>query len=142
MSLTLLARRFAASSAVVPTQGVCTMSAHAAKTGTVEKHDSATLGWLLPLLVAGGATITLANLLAGPLALPLLSLLLLGAGFLVAVALFLAGSRIGTRHQTAWIVAGALVFLGFAAALLSDGPEALAQIERMQAHGIASAANN
>ena len=117
------------------------MSADAVKTGTVAKHDSTTLGWMLPLLVAGGATITLAKLLAGPLALPLLSLLLLGAGFVVAAALLLAGSRIGQRHKTAWVIAGAFVFLGFAAALLSDGPEALAQLERMQAHGIASAAN-
>ena len=39
------------------------------------------------------------------------------------------------------MAAGALVFLGFAAALLSDGPEALAQLERMQVHGIASAPN-
>ena len=118
------------------------MSAHAVKTATVAKHDSTTPGLLLPLLVAGGATITLANLLAGPLALPLISLLLLGAGFLVAAALFVAGSRIGKHHKTAWLVAGALVFLGFAAALLSDGPAALAQIERMQVHGIASAANH
>jgi hypothetical protein len=118
------------------------MSAHAVKTGTVAKQESLAIGLLLPLLVAGGAAITLANLLAGPLALPLLSMLLLGAGFVVASALFLAGSRIGKGHKTAWMLAGALVFLGFAAALLSDGPEALAQLERMQAHGIASAAKN
>lgn len=117
------------------------MSAHAVKTGTVAKHDSTTIGWMLPLIIAGGATIALAKVLAGPLALPLLSLLLLGAGFVVAVALLVAGSRIGKSHKTAWIIAGALVFLGFAAALLSDGPEALALLERMQAHGIASAAN-
>ena len=55
--------------------------------------------------------------------------------------LFLAGSRIGKHHKTGWIIAGACVFLGFAAALLSDGPEALAQFERMQAYGMASAAN-
>ena len=88
-----------------------------------------------------GAAIALAKVLAGPLALPVFSLLLLGAGFAVAAALFLAGSRIGKHHKTGWIIAGACVFLGFAAALLSDGPEALAQFERMQAYGMASAAN-
>ena len=117
------------------------MSTDAVKTGTVAKHDSSTLGWMLPLLVAGGAAFALAKVLAGPLALPVFSLLLLGAGFAVAAALFLAGSRIGKHHKTGWIIAGACVFLGFAAALLSDGPEALAQFERMQAYGMASAAN-
>lgn len=117
------------------------MSAHAVKTGTVAKHDSAAIGLMLPLFVAGGAAIALAKVLAGPLALPLLSLLLLGAGFVVATVLLVMGSRIGKGHKTAWITARALVFLGFAAALVSDGPEALAQFERMQAHGIASAAN-
>ena len=53
----------------------------------------------------------------------------------------MSGSRIGKHHKTGWIIAGACVFLGFAAALLSDGPEALAQFERMQAYGMASAAN-
>jgi len=95
---------------------------------------------VLPLVVAGIALTAAAKLWAGPLALPLLSMLLIGAGFVVAAALLLFGSRIGGRNG-AWMAAGALVFLGFAAALLSDGPEALAQLERMQAHGIASAAN-
>lgn len=111
------------------------MSADTVNTATLSKNNPATLGWMLPLLVAGGAIITLAKLLAGPLALPLLSMLLLGAGFVLAAALMLAGQSRGT----AWVVAGALVFLGFAAALLSDGPEALAQLERMQTHSIAAA---
>lgn len=121
------------------------MSADAADTRTADtrtaaKNDPATLEWMLPLLVAAGAFITLAKLLAGPLALPLISLLTLGTGFGLAIALLLAGSRFAqNRSSTAWTIAGALVLLGFAAALLSDGPEALTQIERMQTHGIASA---
>lgn len=121
------------------------MSADAADTRTADtrtaaKNDFATLEWMLPLLVAAGAFITLAKLLAGPLALPLISLLTLGTGFGLAIALLLAGSRFAqNRSSTAWTIAGALVLLGFAAALLSDGPEALTQIERMQTHGIASA---
>ncbi|MBX9592202.1 MAG: hypothetical protein K2X43_23160 [Hyphomonadaceae bacterium] len=104
---------------------------------TAKKHDPTSLGWMLPLLVAGGAFIVLAKLLAGPLALPLISLLLVTSGFLVATALLLTGSRIGKSHTTAWVIAGALVFLGFAAALVSDGHDALARLERL--HGIASA---
>jgi len=115
------------------------MTAQAAH--TVAAARPSTLRWVLPLMVAGGAVIASAKLLAGPLALPLLSMLLIGAGFVVAAALLLFGSHIRPGRNGAWMAAGALVFLGFAAALLSDGPEALAQLDRMQAHGIASAPN-
>lgn len=116
------------------------MSTDTANCAALSKNNPATLGWVLPLLVAGGAVITLVNLLAGPLALPLLSLLLLGAGFGLAAALLLTGQRVGQGRGTAWVVAGAVVFLGFAAALLSDGPEALAQLDRLQTtHSIAAA---
>jgi hypothetical protein len=118
------------------------MPAHTVSaTRPVSATRHATLGWALPLVVAGIALTAAAKLWAGPLALPLLSMLLIGAGFVVAGALLLLGSRIGKDRNGAWMAAGALVFLGFAAALLSDGPEALAQLDRMQAHGIASAAN-
>jgi hypothetical protein len=115
------------------------MPADIAHTGRAARHDPAS--WVLPLAVAGGVLIAAAKLLAGPLALPLLSVLLIGAGFAVAVILLLTGSRIGQGSNGAWMAAGALVFLGFAAALLSDGSEVLAQLERMQAHGTASAGN-
>lgn len=108
-------------------------------TDAAARSNPATLGWMLPLVVAGGALIVAAKLLAGPLVLPLLSLLLLGAGFVVGMALLLAGSRIGQDRGAAWVAAGALVFLGFAAALLSEGHETLALIERMQASTLASA---
>ena len=117
------------------------MPADAAHTATGTRHDPATLGWMLPLIVAGGVLIAAAKLFAGPLTVPLLSMLLLGAGFSVAAALLVMGSRLGQGRNPAWMAAGALVFLGFAAALLSDGPEALAQIERMQTHSIAAAGN-
>lgn len=105
---------------------------------TPTAQNNRTQGWMLPLLIAGAAFIALAKLLAGPLALPLLSLLLLAGGFALAAALLVAGSRMQGRNAT-WAAAGALVFLGFAAALLSDGQEALAQLERLQVHGVASA---
>ena len=68
------------------------MSTDAVKTGTAPReHDSSTLGLDASPVVAGGAAIALAKVLAGPLALPVFSLLLLGAGFAVAAALFAGG---------------------------------------------------
>lgn len=117
------------------------MPTDVANTRTPTRETPAALQTMVPLIIAGGAFIALAKLLAGPLALPLLSLLLLAAGFILAAVLFLSGSRIGTSHATAWTIAAALVFLGFAGALLSDGHEALALLERMHTQGIATAAN-
>ena len=54
---------------------------------------------MLPLLVAGGAAIALANVLAGRWRLPAFSLLLLGAVSPLRQRLFLAGSRIGRASQ-------------------------------------------
>lgn len=108
------------------------MPVDAAHTETAARHP-ATLGWM-PLLLAGaGAVLLAAKALGGPLALPALGLLLLISGFAVAAALYVAGVRTGPGHNGAWLAAGALVLLGFAAALLSDGQEALAQLERLQA---------
>ena len=113
------------------------MSTDIVKSPTAQ--NSRTQGWMVPLLIAGAAFIALAKLLAGPLVLPLFSLLVLTGGFILAAALLFTGSRIGQTRSAAWVAAGALVFLGFAAALLSDGPEALAQLERLHVHGVASA---
>lgn len=118
------------------------MSAHTlSDTRPARTNRSITLAWVLPLVVAGMALVAAAKIWAGPLALPLLSMLLIGAGLVLAAALFLLGARTGQDRNGAWMLAGALVFLGFAAALLSDGQETLAQIERMQARSIAAAAN-
>jgi hypothetical protein len=106
---------------------------------TQPPQQSRMQGWMLSPLIAGGVFIALAKLLAGPLVLPLFSLLVLTGGFILAAALLFTGSRIGQSRSAAWVAAGALVFLGFAAALLSDGQEALAQLERLQVHGVASA---
>jgi hypothetical protein len=104
-------------------------------------HNSETLAWALPLLVAGGSFVLLAKLLAGALVLPLFSLLLLTSGFLLATALLIAGCRTHKVSNAAWVVAGALVFLGFSAALLSDGHESLAELERLEARGVKAASN-
>lgn len=72
------------------------------------------------------------------LALPATSLLLLLAGFAVAASAHwtrqaVEADRLGPRD-----VAGALVLLGFAAALLSDAEMALATIEQWQTSLIAA----
>jgi hypothetical protein len=72
------------------------------------------------------------------LALPTVSVLLLVTGFGVAGGAYLAGhqavpDRIGARD-----VAGSLVLLGFAAALLSEDEQALALLERLHAGVVAS----
>jgi hypothetical protein len=108
------------------------MPVDAAHTETAARHPAA-LGWMPLLLAAAGAVLLAAKTLGGPLALPALGLLLLISGFAVAIALYAAGGRTGRGHHGAWLAAGALVFLGFAAALLSDGQEALAYLERLHA---------
>jgi hypothetical protein len=47
------------------------------------------------------------------------------AGFATAAVLFLSGRRIGRDGTVGWDLASALVFLGFAAVLLTDMGEAL-----------------
>ncbi|KAB2917790.1 MAG: hypothetical protein F9K29_09070 [Hyphomicrobiaceae bacterium] len=73
--------------------------------------------------------------LPSPLVLPVLSTLLVVAGFSMAAILYLAGSRIGKMSSPAWQIAGALVFLGFAAAILSDSEQALGLLDKMQTPG-------
>ena len=67
----------------------------------------------LPLLL-------LSSLLPQPLVLPVLSLIAIAGAAIVSL---IAWERGGVRHSpavTAWDVAGALAFIGFAAAILSD----------------------
>lgn len=66
------------------------------------------------------------------LVLPALSAVMVMVGFVLAGGLYLSGSRMGRNRSGAWDVAGALVFLGFAAALLTDVEQALTLLERMQ----------
>jgi hypothetical protein len=106
-----------------------------ARVGRANREPTANLAWVVPLTVAAAALLVAAKLLAGPLALPVLSIGLLCAGFGLAAALYVSGSR---DRQGAWHAAGGLVLLGFAAALLSDGHEALIQLERLQAYASAN----
>ena len=67
-----------------------------------------------------------------PLVLPALSLLMVLFGFALAGGLYVAGFRLEQGPAAAWNTAGALVFLGFAAALLTDVDGALAVLEQLE----------
>ena len=86
-------------------------------------------------MAAVGVLLAGARLSGGPLALPAMSLVLLVAGLL-----FWALRGRGSSSAHVRLVAGALVALGFAGALLSDGDGALLQLERMHASSTLSAA--
>ncbi len=77
----------------------------------------------LNAVVAAGA-LMLALTLPQPLLLPALSILFVVVGFGAASGLFLSGYRLQSDHP-GWETSGLLVFLGFAAAILADLPEAL-----------------
>jgi len=64
-----------------------------------------------------------------PLILPGLSVCMVFAGMVMAAALYLTGSRLSSALTAPWEVACALVFLGFAAGILSDGGEAIAVLD-------------
>ena len=72
------------------------------------------------------------------LALPAISLLLLFVGFAIAACAHWTGHATEADRLGPNDVAGALVLLGFAAALLSDAEMALATIEQWQVGRIAA----
>jgi hypothetical protein len=84
-----------------------------------------TVGWT----VAGIALCATASfsslILPPPLVLLATGSVLALAGFALAAALLVAGRRMGRDGTVGWDTAGALVFFGFAAALLADTGEAL-----------------
>jgi len=60
-----------------------------------------------------------------PLILPALSVAMVLAGFVLAAGLYLAGSRMSDTLSPPWEMTCALVFLGFAAAILGDASDAV-----------------
>jgi hypothetical protein len=99
-------------------------------------HDGFTADLLariifVPVLAGIGALFVL--LLPAPLVLPALSVLMVLAGFALAGGLYLAGRRMSEGPAAVWNIAAALVFLGFAAGILTDSEEALAVLERLEA---------
>ena len=91
-----------------------------------------TLGWS----VAGGllcATAIFSSLtVPAPLVLLATASVLAVAGFVLAAALLLAGRHMGGNGTAGWDAASALVFFGFAAALLTDTGEALAALAELR----------
>ena len=78
------------------------------------------------------------TLLPAPLVLPAMSVLMVAGGFAIAAVLYLAGRRLEREPSAGWLIAGAFLFLGFAAALMSDSDTAVALLEQMQATSLAA----
>lgn len=86
------------------------------------------LAWIILVPVLAGASVLSALLLPSPLVLPALCMVMVLSGLTLAAGLYLAGYRMEEGPVGAWSAAGALVFLGFAAGILTDGEEALAAL--------------
>jgi hypothetical protein len=85
-----------------------------------------TLGWTAAGLALVATSLSLSMLLPSSLVLLVTGCVLATAGFVTAAALFLRGRRLGRDATAGWDLASALVFLGFAAVLLTDMGEAVA----------------
>ena len=97
--------------------------------------------WFVSVLLGTPmAALGIATYLPMALVLPALSIVMVVSGFAIAAILYLAGCRMSTGFSPAWEVVGALVFLGFAAAILSDSREALALLDEMETTGRAALA--
>jgi hypothetical protein len=90
------------------------------------------------LLLIAGAVIV-ATQLPAPLIPLVTSIFMVTAGLAIAGGCYLAGSRIGQGSSIAWEIAGALVFLGFAAAMLADDARTLSLLAQMEAQLMALA---
>jgi hypothetical protein len=91
-----------------------------------------TLGWS----VAGGllcaAAIFSSLTVPAPLVLLATGSVLAVAGFVLAAALLCAGRHMGRNGPVGWDAASALVFFGFAAALLADTGAALTALAELR----------
>src|SRR5215510_8131626 len=87
--------------------------------------------WFLIVLAAAlaGACLMLSADVPAPLILPALSVCMVLAGFAMASVLYLAGLRMRRTLSSPWEVACALVFLGFAAAILGDASDAVVLLD-------------
>ena len=72
-------------------------------------------------------------MLPEPLVMPAIAILLVGAGMGIAAGLHMAGYRLGADGHHAWDVAGLMVFVGFAAAIMTDSAGALATLDQIAA---------
>jgi hypothetical protein len=92
-----------------------------------------TAGWTLAGVLLCATALASSLLLPGPLVPLATGSVLVIAGFAVAAALFLAGRRMGRDGTAGWDAAAAMVFLGFAAALLADTGAALTALAELRA---------
>ena len=111
------------------------MPPHRATQVTLERHaappSASLLGWMVVAALLAAATLTVALFLPPPLVLPALSILFVSVGFGAAGGLYLSGYRLERDRHPGWEFAGLLVFLGFAATMLTDVPEALSALEQL-----------
>ncbi len=105
------------------------------RTVAYPRNDADTSGGRCVLMVLATAVaagwLMLAAQVPTPLILPVLSVCMVGAGFILAATLYLSGSRLTSTLSAAWEVACGLVFLGFAAGILSDATEAVAVLDAL-----------
>lgn len=94
--------------------------------------------WLAPFALTVSALPLIYLAVPPALALPSISLLLLLAGFGVAACAHFTGRAAEPERLGPKDIAGALVLLGFAAALLSDAEQALAALDQLHTGLIAS----
>jgi cobalamin synthase len=85
--------------------------------------------WNIAAFCVPVIAMSLAFLLPAPLILPVLSIVLLTAGFGLAIANYVAARRGGVIRD----LAGALVLFGFAAALMCDAEQALIAFAELDA---------
>ena len=74
--------------------------------------------------------------------LPVLSTVSVAAGLALASLSYLRGLRLGREGVGPYEVAGALLFVGFAAALMTDTEQAFAVFEQFQAGELVTASSN
>ena len=97
-----------------------------------------TVGWTVAGMALCATAVLSSAILPAPLVLLATGSMLALAGFGVAATLLVAGRRMGRDGTVGWDTAAALVFLGFAAALLADTGEALtalADLRHTLTHG-------
>jgi hypothetical protein len=107
--------------------------ASTAARGDAGRLTNATVGWTWAGAALGATVLLLSLLLPSSLVLLATGCVLATAGFATAAAVFLSGRRMGGDGTVGWDLASALVFLGFAAVLLTDMGEALTVLAERQA---------
>jgi hypothetical protein len=83
--------------------------------------------------IAATTGVLLLAVLPEQLVLPSIAILFVAAGMAIAAGLQLAGYRLGVDGHHAWDVAALMVFIGFAAAIMTDPGSALATLDELAA---------